>query len=34
VEISLVALAIANVPGVVDWGGGLLQLLAALGVHP
>ena len=28
------ALAIANVPGVVDWGGGLLQLLTALGVHP
>ncbi|MBS0420161.1 MAG: hypothetical protein JSR66_20790 [Proteobacteria bacterium] len=28
------ALAIANVPGVVDWGGGLLQLLAALGIHP
>jgi hypothetical protein len=27
------AVAIANVPGVVDWGGGLLQLLGALGVH-
>lgn len=28
------ALAIANVPGVVDWGGGLLKLLTVLGVHP
>jgi len=27
------AIAIANVPGVVDWGGGLLQLLKTLGVH-
>ena len=28
-----VALAIAQVPGVVDWGGGILHLLAALGLH-
>jgi hypothetical protein len=28
-----IAIAIANVPGVVDWGGGLLQLLKTLGVH-
>jgi hypothetical protein len=28
-----VAVAIANVPGVVDWGGGLLQLLKTLGIH-
>jgi hypothetical protein len=27
------ALAIAQVPGVVDWGGGILQLLGALGLH-
>jgi len=27
------AIAIANIPGVVDWGGGLLELLKALGVH-
>ena len=25
---------IAQVPGVVDWGGGILQLLGALGLHP
>jgi hypothetical protein len=28
-----VAVAIANVPGVVDWGGGFLQLLKTLGFH-
>src|SRR5262249_50735793 len=28
-----VAVAIANVPGVVDWGGGMLQLLKSLGIH-
>jgi len=27
-------LAIAQIPGVVDWGGGVLQLLGALGLHP
>ena len=29
-----VGLAIAEIPGVVDWGGGLLQLLGAFGLHP
>ena len=28
-----IALAIAQVPGVVDWGGGILHLLAGLGLH-
>ncbi len=28
-----VALAIAQLPGVVDWGGGVLRLLAGLGLH-
>jgi hypothetical protein len=28
-----VAFAIAQVPGVLDWGGGVLQLLGALGLH-
>jgi hypothetical protein len=28
-----VAFAIARVPGVLDWGGGVLQLLGALGLH-
>lgn len=31
--VFVLAIAIANVPGVVDWGGGLLQLLKTLGVH-
>jgi len=29
-----VALAIAQIPGVLDWGGGVLQLLKAFGLHP
>jgi hypothetical protein len=29
-----VGLAIAEIPGVVDWGGGLLQLFGAFGLHP
>jgi hypothetical protein len=28
-----VAIAIADIPGVVDWGGGLLELLRTLGIH-
>ena len=31
--ILALAIGIANVPGVVDWGGGLLELLKKLGVH-
>ena len=31
--IFALAIAIANVPGVVDWGGGLLELWKKLGVH-
>ena len=31
--ILALAIGIANVPGVVDWGGGLLELLKTLGVH-
>ena len=31
--ILALAIGIANVPGVVDWGGGLLQLLKTLGIH-
>lgn len=31
--ILALAIGIANVPGVVDWGGGFLQLLKNLGVH-
>ena len=31
--ILALAVGIANVPGVVDWGGGLLELLKTLGVH-
>ena len=27
------AFAVAQLPGVVDWGGGILQLLAAVGLH-
>jgi hypothetical protein len=31
--ILALAIGIANVPGVVDWGGGLLELMKKLGVH-
>jgi len=31
--ILAVAIGIANVPGVVDWGGGILELMKKLGVH-
>jgi hypothetical protein len=31
--ILALAIGIANVPGVVDWGGGLLELLKKVGVH-
>ena len=27
------AIAVSQVPGVVDWGGGILALLGAVGVH-
>jgi hypothetical protein len=29
-----VAFAVTRLPGVVDWGGGLIQLLEGLGLHP
>jgi hypothetical protein len=29
-----VAIAVAQLPGVVDWGGGLIELLERLGLHP
>jgi len=28
------AIAVSQVPGVVDWGGGLLELLSAIGLGP
>jgi hypothetical protein len=28
------AIAVTSIPGVLDWSGGLLQLLQALGIHP